>query len=287
MNTLDRSDPWRVNADLHSHSRVSDGDFEPAALAARAAEKGVQVWALTDHDELEGLAEAAQAAAAHGLRFIPGVEISVTWASQTVHILGLGIDPQAPELQAGLSRTRAGRIDRARQMADELGRVGIGGAFEGAMRHAGNPAMISRTHFAKYLVEGGHCKHYGEVFERYLTEGKPGFVEHRWARLSDAVSWINAAGGVAVVAHPARYRFGDTESWAFFEEFREAGGQGIEVVSSSHSKDEIRRFGQLAREHGFVGSRGSDFHSTAEPHTELGRAEPLPHLVEPVWARWL
>lgn len=280
------ADPWRVNADLHSHSYESDGVLRPSDLADRAAANGVELWALTDHDELAGLQEAADQARARGMRFVAGVEISVTWGSDTIHILGLNIDPHNTDLEAGLASTRDGRLERAREMAAGLTAVGIDGAFEGALAYVQNPSLISRTHFARFLVDSGRCSDMSEVFHRYLGEGKPGFVPHRWARLRDAVSWIRQAQGVPVVAHPARYKFSDTESWAFFSEFAEAGGQAIEVVSSSHTRDEVQRFARLARDFGFSGSRGSDFHSPEEGHIELGRVPPLPDSVVPVWADW-
>lgn len=284
---MSATDPWRVNADLHSHSWVSDGVLEPSQLAERAASRGVQLWALTDHDELAGLAEARDHALALGMRFIAGVEVSVTWADQTIHILGLNIDATHPALIAGLEATRGGRLERAREMAAGLAGVGIAGAFEGALTYVQNPNLISRTHFARFLVEQGHCQDTSEVFTRYLVDGKPGYVPHRWARLRDAIDWICGAGGTAVVAHPARYRFTDTESWAFFSEFGEAGGTAIEVVSSSHSRDEIARYARLAREFSFRGSRGSDFHSPDEQHVELGSVPALPDFVVPVWADWV
>lgn len=280
------ADPWRINADLHSHSFESDGVLCPSDLADRAAAHGVELWALTDHDELAGLQKAGEQARLRGLRFVAGVEISVTWGSDTIHILGLNIDPQNAELEAGLALTRGGRLERAREMADGLKAVGIDGAFEGALNYVQNPNLISRTHFARYLVDSGRCSDMSDVFQRYLGEGKPGYVPHRWARLRDAVGWIRQACGVPVVAHPARYKFSDTESWAFFSEFAEAGGQAIEVVSSSHTRDEIQRFARLARDFGFSGSRGSDFHSPDESHIELGRVPPLPDSVVPVWADW-
>lgn len=188
-----------LNADLHCHSVVSDGTLTPEELAARAAANGVELWALTDHDEIGGLDEAASAARAAGLGFLSGVEVSVTFAKETVHIVGLGFDPEDAELRAGLARTRGGRLARARQMADGLAAVGLKGAFEGALRYVGNPELVSRTHFARWLVETGACSDTGAVFRRYLSDGKPGFVPHQWAGLGDAVRWITRSGGIAVI----------------------------------------------------------------------------------------
>ncbi len=192
-----------LNADLHCHSVVSDGTLTPEALAERAAANGVELWALTDHDEVGGQHRAAAAAKAHGMRYLCGTEISVTFIGQTVHIVGLGFDPDDAALVQGLRQTRGGREERAQEMSDGLAQVGIKGAYEGALKYVGNPELISRTHFARFLVETGVCKETNEVFRKYLTEGKPGFVPHRWANLKDAVGWITGAGGMAVIAHPA------------------------------------------------------------------------------------
>lgn len=272
-----------LNADLHCHSVVSDGTLTPEALAARAKSRGVQLWALTDHDELGGQAQAAASAAAHGLDYLTGVEISITFLGQTVHIVGLGFDADDARLRRGLEQTRGGRGWRAREMADDLARVGIQGTFEGALRYAGNHNLISRTHFARYLVETGVCKDTYEVFRKYLTEGKPGFVEHRWATLKDAVTWIRDAGGVAVIAHPARYKFSANEAFALFTEFKGHGGQGVEVVTGSHSAAECASYAATALEFDLAASRGSDFHSPDESRTDLGDLPPLPEQLTPIW----
>ncbi|HLY97047.1 MAG TPA: PHP domain-containing protein, partial [Sideroxyarcus sp.] len=224
-----------LDYDLHCHSNVSDGTLTPAELVARAAAREVKVLALTDHDEVDGLAEAAQAAEAHGIQFINGVEISVTWRSHTVHVVGLRIDPQDPALVEGLRTIRGGRRHRAELMAESLARCGIGGALEGAYRYAANPDIIGRTHFARYLVEAGHCKDVRSVFNRYLAKGKPGYVPHEWANLQDAISWIRGSGGIAVLAHPGRYTagrkaMGKPTLHELLGEFTSLGGQAIEVV---------------------------------------------------------
>ncbi len=224
-----------LNADLHCHSTVSDGTLTPEALAERAKANGVALWALTDHDELAGQQRAAAAARANGLAYLCGVEISVTFIGKTVHIVGLGVDPQHAGLVEGLARTRGGRGQRARDMSASLAKIGIPGVYEGALKYVGNPELISRTHFARCLVERGVCRETNEVFRKYLTEGKPGYVEHRWASLKDAVNWINQAGGVAVIAHPARYKFSANEEYALFTEFKAHGGLAVEVVTGSHS----------------------------------------------------
>ena len=272
-----------LNADLHCHSVVSDGTLTPEALAERASANGVELWALTDHDEISGQARAASAARFCGMRYLTGVEISVTFLHQTVHIVGLGFDADNENLQKGLRATRGGRSQRAKDMAKGLERVGIKNAFEGALQYAGNPDLVSRTHFARHLVETGVCKETNEVFRKYLTEGKPGYVEHRWASLKDAVGWITGAGGMAVIAHPARYRFTANEEFALFTEFKGHGGRGVEVVTGSHSAAEYITYADAAKDYGLAASRGSDFHSPLESHTELGTLPYLPGSLTPVW----
>ena len=273
-----------TNADLHCHSVVSDGTLTPEALAARAHANGVELWALTDHDEIGGQQRALAAAQSVGLRYLTGVEISVTFAGETVHIVGLGFDATDEQLSEGLRNTRGGRDLRARDMADQLAKVGIPGAYEGALKYVGNPELISRTHFARFLVETGACKDTPEVFRKYLTEGKPGYVAHRWAALGDAVRWITQAGGVAVVAHPGRYKFSPTEEYALFTEFKTHGGQGVEVVTGSHTVAEYAEYADLAKELDLVASRGSDFHSPTESRTDLGQLPFHSAQLTPVWA---
>lgn len=273
-----------LNADLHCHSVVSDGTLQPEALAARAQANGVQLWSLTDHDEVDGQQRAASAARELGLDYLSGCEISVSFAGVTVHIVGLGFDADDATLRAGLAATRGGRDQRAREMADALAGVGIPGAFEGALRYVANPALISRTHFARYLVEIGRCDDTNEVFRRYLTEGKPGFVAHRWARLSDAVRWITGAGGIAVIAHPARYGFSPSAEYALFTEFIAHGGRGVEVITGSHRSADFAKYTDMALEFGLLASRGSDFHSPGESRTDLGTLPHLPARLTPVWS---
>lgn len=272
-----------TNADLHCHSTVSDGGLPPALLAERAQAGGVELWALTDHDEIGGVAAARAAARQLGMGFLSGVEISVSFAGQVVHIVGLGFDETHPALVDGLRATRGGREPRAREMAAGLAQVGIQGAFEGALRFVGNPELISRTHFARWLVESGHCRDVSEVFRKFLTEGKPGYVPHRWAALGDALAWIHGAGGIAVIAHPARYKFTPTEEYALFSEFKQHGGRAVEVVTGSHSGPEAARYADMAIEFDLLASRGSDFHAPEESRTELGSLPPLPGRLQPVW----
>ena len=272
-----------LNADLHCHSVVSDGTLTPEALAARAKANGVQLWALTDHDEIGGQERAIAAAKAEGMKYLTGVEISITFAGKTVHIVGLGFDHTNQALVQGLRNTRGGRAERAKEMSDGLAKVGIQGAFEGALQYAGNHELISRTHFARFLVETGVCKDTSEVFRKYLTENKPGFVPHRWASLENAVKWITGAGGVAVIAHPARYGFTANEEFALFTEFKQHGGLGVEVVTGSHSSADALQYAETALEFDLAASRGSDFHSPDESHTDLGTLPWLPGQLKPVW----
>ncbi len=272
-----------INADLHCHSVVSDGTLEPEVLAQRAKSQGVELWALTDHDETGGQDRAIAAAHEWDLDVLTGVEISVTFAGKTVHIVGLGFDHRDPALLAGLAATRGGRAERAQEMSDELAKVGIPNAFEGALKYVGNPDLISRTHFARYIVETGTCANTNEVFRYYLAEGKPGFVPHRWARLGDAVRWITQAGGQAVIAHPARYAFTPTEEYAFFTEFIGHGGRAVEVVTGSHSTADQLKYADMALEFDLLASRGSDFHSPGESRTELGTLPMLGGKLTPVW----
>lgn len=272
-----------LNADLHCHSVVSDGTLTPEQLATRAHANGVELWALTDHDEIGGQQRALAAAHANGMKYLTGTEISVTFADETVHIVGLGFDAGDPRMTQGLQRTRGGRGQRAMEMSDGLARVGIPGAYEGALKFVGNPELISRTHFARFLVESGACRDTHEVFRKYLIEGKPGFVPHRWATLADAVGWITQAGGVAVVAHPGRYKFSANEEYALFTEFKAHGGRAVEVVTGSHTTAEYAEYAGVAREFGLAASRGSDFHSPDESRIDLGTLPFLPGELTPVW----
>jgi predicted metal-dependent phosphoesterase TrpH len=272
-----------LNADLHCHSTVSDGTLQPEALAARAKANGVELWALTDHDEVGGQHRAMAAALDLDLPYLTGTEISVTFAGTTVHIVGLGFDADDATLAAGLAATRGGRRQRAMAMSDALAKVGIKGAYEGALKYVGNPDLISRTHFARHLVDSGVCSDTHDVFRRYLVDGKPGYVAHRWATLRDAVSWITGAGGMAVIAHPGRYKFTANEEYALFTEFKAHGGRGVEVVTGSHNTSDYVKYADAALEFGLYASRGADFHSPEESHTDLGRLPELPARLTPGW----
>lgn len=276
-----------MNADLHCHSTFSDGLLSPAEVVCRAHANGVDLLALTDHDEVGGIDQAQAAAAELGLGFVAGVEISVSFADETVHIVGLGIDHRHPELVAGLRRVREGRDARAARIGEALAGVGIAGALEGARRFAGNPALVSRAHFARFLVSRGVMPDVKTVFDHYLVRGKPGFVEHEWARLEEAVGWIRAAGGIAVLAHPARYRLSGADMARLFDRFQAAGGEAVEVVSGAHTAEEAARFAGEARRRGLLASCASDFHGEKESAVDLGRCNRLPPDLTPVWSRLL
>jgi len=275
-----------LNIDLHCHSTASDGLLKPEELVARAAANGVEILALTDHDGVSGLAEARTKAESQGVRFVDGVEISVTWEGSTVHIVGLQIDPEDPVLRSGLESIREGRATRAEKMGEALAAAGVPDSFAGAKTYAENPSLISRSHFARHLVKTGLAPDVKSVFQRYLVKGKPGFVPHQWASLGDAVSWIRASGGIAVVAHPGRYNFSKPELHAFLAEFRDCGGAGIEVVTGSHSPEQYFEFARIAREFGFTASRGSDYRGKGESRADLGTLPQLPYDLKPVWHDW-
>jgi predicted metal-dependent phosphoesterase TrpH len=275
-----------LNADLHSHSTISDGLLSPAKVTHRAAELGVELFALTDHDDLRGLAEAREEAGRLGLRFVNGVEISVTWETTTLHVLGLNVDPDNAALNAGLVSVRQGRINRAERMADDLARVGIQGSLAGANNYATNKEMIGRTHFARFLVDNGVVSDVKSAFKHYLVKGKPGYVPHQWASLPDAVQWIHGAGGLAVIAHPGRYKIGANPMRLLLGQFRELGGDGLEVVTSNHTPDQVRHYAGLAKNFGLAASRGSDYHGPGESYALPGKLPPLPKGLLPVWEMW-
>ncbi len=274
-----------MNYDLHCHSNISDGVLCPTELVQRAAEKNVDVLALTDHDDAAGLAEAGKAAALLGLHFINGVEISVSWSGVTLHVVGLNIQPDHADLQAGLAQIQQGRRQRAERMAYDLEKHGIAGALEGALRFANNPRLIGRTHFARFLVEQGVCKDVRTVFKKYLVRGRPGYAAHEWTSLENAVAWIRASGGQAVLAHPGRYDIKGKATRRLLGEFKALGGEGLEVVTGSHTPDQHQLFAELADFFGLLSSRGSDFHAPGE-YRELGGGPELPARCVPIWHNW-
>lgn len=274
-----------MNADLHCHSTVSDGWLSPSEVVARAAANGVTLLALTDHDELGGVDEAIAAADALRLQLVAGVEISVSCFGETIHVVGLGVDHRDGELVGGLAAIRRGRAARARRIGEALAAVGIRDALEGARRFAGNPDLVSRAHFARHLVHIGLMPDVNTVFRYYLAKGKPGYIEHEWASLNDALRWIRGAGGIAVLAHPARYRLSEQQMDTMLDRFVEGGGEGIEVASGAHTHDEMLKFASVARRRGLLASRASDFHGVDESPVDLGQCSLLPPDLVPVWTR--
>lgn len=270
--------------DLHTHSTASDGTLNPSALVDSAWRAGVRVLALTDHDTTEGIEEARQSAP-EGMRIVAGVEISVSWNGHTVHVLGLDVDERAEALQQGLAKLREFRDWRAEEMGRRLHKHQIEGAFEGA-KALSNGRLVSRTHFARFLVKQGYVKDVRSVFTKYLTEGKPGYVAGQWAELADVVSWILDAGGMPVLAHPGRYRMTGTKLRSLISQFKQAGGLGLEVISGSHNQDDVRHMADLARQFELLASAGSDFHDPDTPFIELGRLPDLPTDLRPVWTSW-
>ncbi|MCW9031936.1 MAG: PHP domain-containing protein [Gammaproteobacteria bacterium] len=271
-----------LRCDLHSHSTVSDGTLTPTELVVRAHDNGVEMFALTDHDATEGLHEAAQAAEKVGLPFVPGIELSVTWSHQTIHIVGLGINRDDVALNQGLKGLREFREERGAKIAHKLEKAGFVDALEGAKKYS-NGEILSRTHFAQYIVEQGKAKDVRQVFKRYLVNGKPGYVAGQWASLEEALAWIHGAGGIAVIAHPARYKISATRLRQLISEFKELGGLGFEAISGSHSPDEEQRMTQLANQFELFISKGSDFHSPDSIYRELGAMQDIQAGSIPLW----
>ena len=271
--------------DLHCHSTISDGLYSPEELVAYAHAQGVKVLALTDHDDMGGLSRARRAAEQHGMQFINGVEISVTWKKRTLHIVGLKVNPDYEPLKAALDAVKQGRLDRAKLMAEGLEKVGIEGSFEGAQAMAGN-SIMTRSHFARFLVEAGYVKDVKTVFKKYLVKGKPGFVEHEWMTLEEAVTLIKDSGGVAVIAHPGRYDLGRTNMPLLMHQFRMCGGEAIEVVTGSHTPPQYTQFAKIAHQFSLKSSLGSDFHGPGMSYMAMGRIAELPANCIPVWQDW-
>ena len=271
--------------DLHSHSTASDGTLSPGELVRHAAAQGVNVLALTDHDVTTGLAEAEQMAAKTGVTLVPGVEISVSWVHQLLHIIGLGVDPLNADLQCGLAGLRDFRVWRAEEIGRRLEKKGIKGAYAGAQALAMGPS-IGRTHFARFLMAQGLAKNMQNAFDKFLKRGRPGYVPGKWASLSDAVHWIRSAGGQAVIAHPLRYLLSNTRFRDLLSEFKETGGVGIEVISGSFPHGGTPALVNYARRYELLASVGSDYHGPGLSNNELGKLPDLPEGCNPVWLEW-
>lgn len=271
--------------DLHCHSNVSDGLLSPAELMSHAAENNVQAIALTDHDDIAGLSEASITAKSLNIIFINGVEISVTWKKRTLHIVGLNFDKDNKLLFQGLKKIRDGRYKRAQLMADGLGMAGIQGAMDGAKSYAKN-STIGRIHFAQFLVAQGYAKDISTVFKKFLTPGKPGYVDHKWISLEESIRLINGAGGDAIIAHPGRYDMGNKLYPKLFQEFKDLGGTGVEVMSGSQDPSQANYFSKLAANYNLFSSCGSDFHGKGISHRALGNVRSLPNDSIPIWTKW-
>ena len=274
------------NFDLHNHSTSSDGLLSPTELIELASRTGADAIALTDHDTTTGLAEAAEAARAAGIGFVPGVEVSVTWGETVLHVVGLQIDPESAELRQGLDSIRAGRLGRAKRIGDALAKLGFEKTFDAALALAKDERMLSRTHFARHLVERGAVRDIQAAFDKYLAKGKPAYVSHRWAELENAVRWIRASGGTAVLAHPGRYDLKPMMREEMLKQFKALGGAAIEVVTGSHRPEQYALWQREALEHGFLASRGADYHGPGESPCEPGRLAPLHGSLTPVWSTW-
>ncbi len=271
--------------DLHMHSTASDGRLSPTALVQRAADKGVRLMALTDHDTLDGLEEAMGAARTAGIECLAGIELSARWARGVVHIVGLHLDPTATALRDGVRAQQAERRRRAEQIAERLERAGCEGVATRVMAAVGD-GVPGRAHFARDLVAAGYAKTMQQAFDRYLQRGRRGYAPVHWARLEAVVDWIHAAGGVAVFAHPLRYHLSRGALRAAVQAFCEAGGEAIEVCNGGGGRDDPASAAALARRYNLKASMGSDFHDPEFPWVEIGRLAPLPRDLEPVWQAW-
>ncbi len=268
--------------DLHCHSTASDGRLAPADVVARAADAGVTLLALTDHDSIDGIAEARVAAAEADIELIAGTEISASWQKRTLHVVGLGIDTESDVLKAGLAEHQQMRVARAEKMAAKLEKAGLSNAAERAASMTAD-GQITRTHFARLLVEDGLVKDMNGAFKKYLKPGKPGYVGSDWCELEDVIRWIHAAGGKAVLAHPFGYNM--TASWRrrMLSAFSEEGGDAMEVCCGNSTADEITQATKDADAYELMGSIGSDFHGPDQHWLALGKVQSLPKSVQPVW----
>ncbi len=283
MNNESAADPRRAEKyDLHCHSTASDGALSPSQLVERAAMQGVTALSLTDHDTVNGLTEASVAAAKADIRLIPGIEISTTWENKCFHIVGLNIDPDNPALNAGIKELQTIRSSRARRIAEKLAAKKVSGAYEAIVENAGSN-MITRFHFADFLLQQKIVTTHQQAFDKYLAKGKPAYVSTSWATMNDAVDWIKQSGGVAVLAHPLRYKLSGSWLKRTLSAFKEAGGVGIEVITGQSSRDDIIRSAHLARRFDLYASVGSDFHTPSNQWLELGRFPDLPNHCQPIW----
>jgi len=276
----------KVVYDLHSHTLYSDGTLSPADLVARAKAQGVDYLALTDHDETRGLQEAQNKADEVKLNLIHGVEISVSWDNnQTIHIVGLNIDKNNSVLQKGLAEIRQERIRRAKKIAMKMENSGIENVWELIVEESGFEAL-TRTHFARFLLNRGHVKDMQQAFKKWLGRKGRAYVSGHWAAMKDGVDWIVQSGGQAVIAHPVRYGMTNRKLEKLVLDFKDAGGVGLEVVGNCYSQQERAAMASLARRFELLASVGSDFHSPGNPYIELGRNLDLADHIQPIWHDW-
>ncbi len=268
--------------DLHCHSTASDGALSPGDLVRRAGEKGVTHLALTDHDTIAGLEDARTVAQGIGISLVAGTELSCQWKSHTIHIVGLDFDTSDPKLNAALERQNDSRWRRARTIADKLAKLKIDNMVEKATLKAGGD-VPGRPHFARVLVDEGAVKDSAQAFKRYLGAGKAGDVKGFWPSLEDVVQWVTSAGGIAVLAHPRKYKLTATKLRALTGDFRQAGGRAIEVSTSGQSSGDLGFLAELCRRENLLASQGSDFHFPGAPWCELGSIMKMPDGLEPVW----
>jgi 3',5'-nucleoside bisphosphate phosphatase len=271
-----------LNIDLHTHSNCSDGSLTPAALVERAASAGVEVLALTDHDTVAGLEQAQRAAATQRVTLVPGVEISAAWRVQAIHVLGLWIDPASPGLRSMLHAQGELRRDRMRKICARLDRLKLPGAELLAAVEM-HPGLPTRAHLAQALVAGGHVATPEAAFRKYLSKGKAAHIAAAWPALEVVVGWIRGAGGVASLAHPARYSLSSGARRRLLSDFTAAGGTALEVVSGGNGAQHVDSCAALAATYGLLGSVGSDFHNPQAAWNPLGRSLKLPDCVTPVW----
>jgi predicted metal-dependent phosphoesterase TrpH len=271
-----------INVDLHNHSYYSDGVLSPREVVGLASEAGCDLFSLTDHDTTDGVAEAQIEADKLGIQLLNGVEISAFWKNMTIHVIGLGIDLNSDILQEGLAHNKQLRKDRAEKIALGLWRSGIKDALE-KTQSLSKTEMLTRTHFAQMLINEGYCKDMKSVFRRYLTGKKPGGVHVEWKSFDEVVSWIHAAGGKAVIAHPFRYRMTHTKIKNLLSDFKVVLGDGLEVVTSTSTDEEVSLSNQWSEQYKLLSSLGSDFHGWPNQRIRIGGLRDLPNLDNAVW----
>jgi predicted metal-dependent phosphoesterase TrpH len=272
-----------MNVDLHCHTNLSDGSLPPKELIKLAIEREIDVLAITDHDNIDCYSEITFPN--DDITLISGIEFSTTWNNIGVHIVGLNMDLNNAELLEGIRFQSVAREKRAQLIDDKLHQLGIKGSLEGAKRFSSGK-QVGRPHFAQYLVEVGAVTNIQQAFKRYLGAGKAGDIKQQWASLGDVVSWIRGAGGVAVLAHPIKYKMTRTKLCRLLEDFIELGGEAMEVISGTQTVSDTQSMSRLCKQYNLLASRGSDFHALGQPWAALGMASELPDDCKPVWSKW-